>query len=95
VAWTILPANITHAWRRVRWRMLCQLRPAIPRHQRCATCMRLVGICRRGGIVISVARLDHEPLPLGAFLPEPWPTVPFIARTGRVHDSGVLHDVAA
>ena len=63
--------------------------------QRRATRLRLVSAFRRGWILLLVALLDHEPLPLGAFLPEPWPTVPFIAGTCMVHDSGVLHDVAA
>ena len=67
----------------------------VQRRQRCATRVRLDSIFRRGWILILVALLDHEPLPLGAFLPEPWPTVPFIAGTDMVHDSGVLHDVAA
>jgi hypothetical protein len=31
VAWTILPAHTTHAWRREWLRLLRQLRPAIPR----------------------------------------------------------------
>jgi hypothetical protein len=31
VAWTIVAANPSHAWRREWWRMLPQLRPAIPR----------------------------------------------------------------
>src|SRR5262245_50805158 len=32
VAWVVLPANTTHAWRRAWWRLLRRLRPAIPRH---------------------------------------------------------------
>jgi hypothetical protein len=31
VAWTILPANVAHAWHREWLRMLRQLRPALPR----------------------------------------------------------------
>jgi hypothetical protein len=67
----------------------------VQRRQRRATRVRLVSTFRRGWILILVALLDHEPLPLGVFLPEPWPTHPFITCTGMVHDSGVLHDVAA
>ena len=67
----------------------------VQRRQRCATRVRLGSIFRRGWLLILVALLDHAPWPLGAFRPEPWPTVPFIAGTGMVHDSGVLHDVAA
>ena len=63
--------------------------------QRRATRLRLVSAFRRGWILLLVALLDHEPLPLGAFLPEPWPVVLVIHGTDIVHDSGVLHDVAA
>ena len=45
------------------------------RRQRRATRLRLVRAFRRGWVLILVALLDHEPLPLGAFLPEPWPMV--------------------
>ncbi|MGH8060328.1 MAG: transposase [Candidatus Entotheonellia bacterium] len=49
---------------------------ASQRRQRRATRLRLVSIFRRGWITILVALLNHDPLPLGAFLPEPWPRVP-------------------
>jgi hypothetical protein len=65
------------------------------RRQRRATRLRLVSVFRRGWILILVALLDHEPLPLGVFLPEPWPGVSLIDGTAIVHDSGALHDVAA
>ena len=65
------------------------------RRQRRATRLRVVSTFRRGWILILVALLDQEPLPLGAFLPEPWPTIPLLDGTAIVHDSGVLHDVAA
>ena len=68
---------------------------ALQHRQRRATRLRLVSAFRRGGLLILVALLDHEPLPLGAFLPEPWPVVLVIHGTDSVHDSGVLHDVAA
>ena len=33
-------------------------------------------VFRRGWNLILVALLDHAPLPLGRFVPEPWPAVP-------------------
>jgi DDE family transposase len=65
------------------------------RRQRRATRLRLVRAFRRGWLLILVALLDHEPLPLGVLLPEPWPGVSLIDGTAIVHDSGALHDVAA
>jgi hypothetical protein len=65
------------------------------RRQRRATRLRVVSAFRRGWILILVALLDQERLPLGAFLPEPWPTIPLLDGIAIVHDSGVLHDVAA
>jgi len=47
-----------------------------PRRTRRATCLRLVSVFRRGWNLILVALLDHAPLPLGRFVPEPWPAVP-------------------
>ena len=49
--------------------------PAPPRTRR-ATRLRLVSVFRRGWNLILVALLDHAPLPLGRFVPEPWPAVP-------------------
>jgi Transposase DDE domain len=49
--------------------------PALPRMRR-ATRLRLVSVFRRGWTLILVALLDHAPLPMGRFVPEPWPTVP-------------------
>jgi hypothetical protein len=43
---------------------------------RCATRLRLVSVFRRGWNLILVALLDQAPLPLGRFIPEPWPAVP-------------------
>lgn len=63
--------------------------------QRRATRLRLVSAFRRGWTLILVALLDHEPLPMATFLPEPWPTVALSNDPSIVHDSGVLHDVAA
>jgi hypothetical protein len=65
------------------------------RRQRRATRLRWVSAFRRGWTLILVARLDHEPWPLGTLLPEPWPRVALIDATSMVHDSGVLYDVAA
>jgi hypothetical protein len=47
-----------------------------PARTRCATRLRLVSILRRGWHLILVALLDQAPLPLGRFIPEPWPAVP-------------------
>jgi len=44
-----------------------------PRRQRKAAKLRLVSIFRRGWITILVSLIRHEPLPLGSFIPEPWP----------------------
>ena len=49
--------------------------PAPPRTRR-ATRLRLVSVFRRGWHLILVALLDQAPLPLGRFVPEPWPAVP-------------------
>ena len=49
--------------------------PEPPRTRR-ATRLRLVSVFRRGWNLILVALLDHAPLPLGRFVPEPWPAVP-------------------
>jgi hypothetical protein len=48
--------------------------PAPPRTRR-ATRLRLVRVFRRGWTLILVALLDQAPLPLGRFVPEPWPAV--------------------
>jgi hypothetical protein len=65
------------------------------RRQRRATRRRLVSAFRRGWTLILVALLDHEPLPMATFLPKPWPTLSWSNDPSIVHDSGVLHDVAA
>ena len=49
--------------------------PAPPRTRR-ATRLRLVSVFRRGWNLILVALLDQAPLPLGCFVPAPWPAVP-------------------
>src|SRR5262249_33152875 len=51
------------------------LAPTRPRTQQ-ATRLRLVSVFRRGWNLILVALLDQTPLPLGRFVPEPWPAVP-------------------
>jgi hypothetical protein len=48
--------------------------PEQPRTRR-ATCLRLVRVFRRGWNLILVAWLDQAALPLGRFVPEPWPAV--------------------
>ena len=52
--------------------------PALPAnlplpHQRQATRLRLVSVFRQGWQSILVALLHHRPLPIGRFVPEPWP----------------------
>ncbi len=48
--------------------------PPLPR-QRQATRLRLVSIFRQGWQYILVALLHHRRLPIGRFVPEPWPSV--------------------
>ena len=47
-----------------------------PPRTRRATRLRLVRVFRRGWNLILVAWLDQAPLPLGRFVPEPWPAIP-------------------
>jgi hypothetical protein len=65
------------------------------RRQRRATRLRLVSIFRRGWITLLVAGLTQDPLPLGDFLPEPWPTGPVLDRDVIVTELGVHHDDSA
>src|SRR5262245_58136236 len=51
------------------------LAPGQPRPRR-ATRLRLVSVFRRGWNLILVALLNQAPLPMGRFVPEPWPGVP-------------------
>ena len=45
-----------------------------PPHRPCrATCLRLVSVFRQGWSTILVALLNQRHLPLGRFVPEPWP----------------------
>ena len=67
----------------------------LPHRPRRAPRWPLVRGFRRGGSLRLVARLDHAPVPLGAFLPEPWPVVLLSHGIDVSHDSGVLYDVAA
>jgi hypothetical protein len=48
----------------------------VPLRTRRATRLRLVSVFRRGWNLILVALLDQAPLPMGHFIPEPWPAVP-------------------
>jgi hypothetical protein len=48
--------------------------PRQPRMRR-ATRLRLVSVFRRGWNLILVALLEQAPLPMGRFVPEPWPVV--------------------
>lgn len=45
------------------------------RRARRATRLRLVGVFRRGWILILRALFGHHPLPLAPFIPEPWPSL--------------------
>ena len=65
------------------------------RRQRRATRLRLVSVFRRGWVLILVALLRQLPLPLGAFLPEPWPAVPTLDQDLMITPVGAYHDVAA
>jgi len=56
-------------------RAVTALCPERPRTRR-ATRLRLVSVLRQGGVARLVALRRHAPLPPGAFVPEPWPTVP-------------------
>jgi hypothetical protein len=44
-----------------------------PSRPRRATQLRVVSVFRQGWITILVALLNQRPLPLGCFVPEPWP----------------------
>ena len=48
-----------------------------------ATRLRLVSVFRRGWNLILVALLDQVPLPMGRFVPEPWPAVPGLEEERR------------
>src|SRR5205807_1497845 len=49
--------------------------PTRPRTRR-ATRLRLVSVFRQGWVRLLVALLRQDPLPVGRFVPEPWPVVP-------------------
>jgi hypothetical protein len=65
------------------------------RRQRRATRLRVVSIFHRGWITILVALLEQAPLPLGTFLPEPWPRVPGLEAHSVMPDPEVQYHVAA
>jgi hypothetical protein len=58
------------------------------RRQRRATRLRLVSVFRQGWIAILVALLNQRRLPLGRFVPEPWPSA-----DARGIELGVQHEV--
>jgi hypothetical protein len=68
--------------------LLDSLDLALPtaRRARRATRPRLVGVFRRGWLLILSAYFRRTPLPLAPFIPEPWPAL---------HDPGPLHDAPA
>jgi hypothetical protein len=45
----------------------------LPSRPRRATPLRVVSVFRQGWIPMLVALLNHRRLPLGRFVPEPWP----------------------
>ena len=51
-----------------------------PPRTRRATRLRRVRVLRRGWNLILVAWLDQAPLPLGRFVPAPWPAIPVPAE---------------
>jgi hypothetical protein len=54
-----------------------------PSHRpRRATRLRLVSVFRHGWVLIVVALLNQQRLPLGRFVPEPWPRAA-VAKTQR------------
>jgi hypothetical protein len=55
--------------------VVLDLLPAVGarRRQRRASRLRALGVVRRGWVQVLVALLEHAPLPLGTFRPEPWP----------------------
>jgi hypothetical protein len=61
--------------------------PAQTRLRR-ATRLRPVAVFHQGLIRLLVAMLDHAPLPIGSFVPEPWPTAPALPITQLPHEDG-------
>jgi hypothetical protein len=55
-----------------------------PHRQRRATRLRLVSVFRQGWMLILVALLNHRRLPLGRFVPEPWPSPETQEKTQRM-----------
>ena len=55
----------------------CPNRPRAPRARR----WRLVSVFRRGWNLIVAALLRQEPLPIGRFIPEPWPSKQVLNKT--------------
>jgi hypothetical protein len=64
------------------------------RRQRRATRLRLVSIFRRGWIMILAAWLEQQPLPLGGFIPEPWPAMSRLDRHALAPELRVSHVAA-
>ena len=55
-----------------------------PRRMRRAPRVRLVRVFRQGWIRLLVALLNQAPLPIGRFIPEPWPVVPVPEQEGTL-----------
>lgn len=63
-----------------------------PRRQRRATQLRRVSVFRPGWLAILMAVRRPEPLPRGAFVPEPWPTL--AGRLGPAREEAVTVEAA-
>ena len=46
---------------------------------------RMISCFRRGMLIILAALVRGDPLPLGKFIPEPWPEEPPMVRNARGH----------
>ena len=64
------------------------------KRQRAATRLRLVSVFRRGLARILAALINQAPLPVGIFIPEPWPKLPPIPLQTHTH-LRAMQDAAA
>lgn len=53
-----------------------------------ATRLRMVSVFRQGWVTILMSLIFHEPLPLGRFIPEPWPRFPHVLS---INHTGVVN----
>ncbi len=71
--WVVSVGGAGEATNAASPRMDHLLAPLVPQRTRRATRPRLLSCFRQGVLAIRVALLHGQPLPLGRFLPEPWP----------------------